>query len=529
MKKILSYFLKNTIILGMVLFPISSYAFSLHVPNNVTNLLPKKSIFGVLVLGEEFDSGTTFQNIDPNADFENDTQFQKPQMMQTPSSPTEPFFDDMQNEENTKQQEENNKRQLEDMKRGAQQMSMGLKNFEFMLKRLQQEKIEIPKEIQEKLSQAKKLIETIKSTQSTAEFQGIGGDELQEIFSELEEFRMNFAENELRVRDVKKMTRGMENGFKGFEKQLTKLEKQKIAIPEKTKETLNRMKIIFASLKTAKNWDEMEAAGVEELQELMQDLDENRQEIEYLSRWPETLKQVDRELKRLTQELKRTKTISDKLLKKEIDISGIYAEFESGIASLKDARERAVNSVKEKDIESAIDILENEFFGAMSDVWENHRIIMTMNDLGRFSSEMKRGISDAQRQIRELKRKKISTSELEVILAQAKGKGDEIAKLMKAKPLDLDAVLSGLQELENFREWFEDTVAELRGDQETLPWEEGPKVFKERPELPSEWEKVIPKKSSENFAPILDTTSIAPESVTSEIIALPSTNITTSP
>ena len=133
----------------------------------------------------------------------------------------------------------------------------------------------------------------------------------------------------------------------------------------------------------------------------------------------------------------------------------------------------------------------------MQDVWESHRIIMTMSNLGRFAADYKRGLADAQRTIRQLKARKIDVSELDELFAQAKTKGEEIKTLMKAKPPDVDAILEGLQELENIKQAFWQKVSELRGEEEVRPWEQGPAVFKSRPELPAGWDKLVPAKKTE--------------------------------
>lgn len=414
-----------------------------------------------------------------------------------------------QEEEMTRRQHQDEQRGLEDMKRGIKGMEMGLRQFTMMIKQLEKQGVTVPVEIKDKLAKIEVIIAAVKSAKTSEEAQNAGMEDLQGLMEDLDTYRRDVAENEMRLRGVRQGMRGMENGLKMFERQIEALKKQKVEIPASVTETLAKIKAIITAVKTVKTWEEVEAAGIEDMPELMQSLDESRRDLEQLMRWPQTLKQLDRELANLTRELKRAKGIVDRLAKKDIDLATVYSEFENAVNKLKEVREKAVVLVKNGQSDEAFDLLEQEFFGQMQDVWEHHRIIMTMSNLGRFQSDFKRGIADAQRRINILKRQKIEVDELVDLLEQAKAKGAEITALMKAKPPEPDAIMEGLQDLENIRQMFDQKERELRGEEVLLPWEQGPAVFKSAPTLPDDWEKFVPKKEAAAVP------SVAPETGTS--------------
>jgi hypothetical protein len=199
-----------------------------------------------------------------------------------------------------------------------------------------------------------------------------------------------------------------------------------------------------------------------------------------LTRWPQTVKQAQRELGNMTRELKRTKSIVTKLGKQGIDMTDEYGVFEGAINKLKETLAAAQAKVQEgtsDGIQEAFDLMQNEFFGQMDDVWEANRIIQTMSNLGRFASDFKRGISDAKRQISDLKRRKIDTSELADILTEAQAKGNEVIALLKAKPIDEDSTIEALKIMEDFRAQFDEKANELRGEQQLMPWQQGKQQF----------------------------------------------------
>lgn len=397
-------------------------------------------------------------------------------------------------EQQEKMQKQQEERQIKDMKRNVRQMENGIKQFEKMVQKAEKGGTVVPAELKERLEKAKNIIEAIKNAGTMEEMQNAGAEDFGDIMQSLDQARQDLFEKAQRLQDVKRGVKGMEQGMRMFDKQLAMFVKQKVAVPQDVTDTLAKIKDLIAKIKNAQTWDEIEAAGLDDMQDLFQKLDESRQQLEILARWPQTIKQVDRELKRLTTELKRTKATADRLVKKGVDVSDVAAEFEAAVNKLKSVRDDVVAKIGAGQSEEAFDLLENEFFGQMDDVREFQQVIMTMSNLGRFASDFKRGINDAQNQIRRLQRQKIDTVELQDLLNQAKTKGNEVLALMKAKPIDQDAIMSGLQELENLRQEFESKVAELTGEEVggPMPWEQGKDQF-QRMEMPSSIQKFIPQ------------------------------------
>jgi len=374
-------------------------------------------------------------------------------------------------EEKMKQQQE---QQLKDMKRGATQMERRVKQFETVLAKEVKKGTAIPEGVNEKLVQAKAMIDKLKNATTVEEIQDFDMSEFNDIMDSLEEIRQNVFEAAQRLAQIKKdMDRGPTKGLKEFEKQLAKLKKQKITIPAEITDGIAKIKEILSVIKNAKTLDEVESAGLEDLSDLFDSMDQYRQQLEYMSRWPQTLKQVDKQMTNLNKSLKRMKTIVASLAKKEIDLQSNYTAFEEAVAKMKTVRDEAVAKVQAGVWEDALDMLENDFFGQMDDVMQNQIVIESMSNLGRFTSNFKTNISSTQRQINSLKKKKIDITELQELLDQAKTKGNEVVALIKVKPIDAEAILSGMEEMEDLRQQFGDKYSELSGSVEDMPWEQG--------------------------------------------------------
>lgn len=404
-----------------------------------------------------------------------------------------------QGEQNEKMEQQRKAREEQDLKRMKRDMSrMGsmVTQYERMIAQAEKKGAVVSAEVKGTLAKLKSILEAVKNATNFEELQAAGVEEMQELTQSLEEFRRDVVEAQQRMDGIKRGLKGMEQGMRMFEKQIAMLTKQKIAIPQDVTDNLNKVKTIIAAIKTAKTWEEMETAGIEDMQDLFMSLDESRQKLEVLARWPQTLKQINAELNRLAAALKRAKILTAQLSKKGVDLSGVYSEFESAVNKLKSIRDEAAAKIAAGESEEAFNLLENDFFGQMEDVWEHQKLIEMMSNLGRFASDFKRGIAQTQQTINMLKRKKIDTAELSELLSQAKTKGDEVLSLMKQKPIDTDAVINGIQELEDMRQTFDEKAGELGGEENIMPWEKGPQQFK-GVSMPSNFNQYIPKKETQ--------------------------------
>ncbi len=384
-------------------------------------------------------------------------------------------------------------RQLKDMKRGAMQSERMVKEFERMITNAEKKGAIVSEEVKQNLEKLKAIVSGAKNATTMEEMQNVDMAEMGDLMQSMDEFRRDVVEKQQRMEGMKRGMRGMEQGLKMFKSQVARLAKSKVAVPADVLENIAKLEAIIAQVKTAKTSEEIDAIDFESLQDLMQSMDESRQKLEQLTRWPQTLKDLNRQLTQLQRELKRAKSIADRLGKKGMDVQDIYSAFADAINKLKSVRDSAVEKMAGGDGEGAFDLIENEFFGQMEDVWQHFRVLNMMANMGQFTSEFKREMAQAQLMINRLKRQKRDTSELEAILQQAKEKGQEVLNLIKSKDLDEETIKDAFEEMENIGQEFDSKMQELTGQQEQMPWERGPQQFR-RVEM-GEMQKFVPQKA----------------------------------
>ncbi|MFH1193592.1 MAG: hypothetical protein V1661_01200 [bacterium] len=394
------------------------------------------------------------------------------------------------------QNPEDQARQLKDMQRGAKQMKVQLNKLTLVFQSAEKKGTIIPDEIKQKLEQAKQMIAAIDAASGTEGLQDIDMGELGSLVQELEQARRDVIEAAQRLQDIKRGMQGMEKGLVMFEKQIAKLTKQNIAIPAEVTENINKIKSIIAAVKQAKTWDEAMDAGIEDMQDLMQNLDQYRQQLEMLARWPQTIKQLAKDVKQMDSALKRDKLIVDKLSKKGIDLNNVYSQFEEAVNKIKAARDEATNKMNSGDAEEAFNMLQDDVFTQMDDVWQHDRVIQMMSNLGRFTSDFKRGIAQAQATIKKLQKKKLDTSMLQDLLSQSQSKGQEILDMMKSSEIDEDLISTALEEIQNLQQEFQDEVSNLTGEEQAMPWDTGKQQFNQI-SVPSSISNMMPQKSAQ--------------------------------
>ncbi len=372
-------------------------------------------------------------------------------------------------------------KQLKGLQAGVRGMENGLKQFEALVKKAEKAGGGVSAEVKAKYNDLKEHIQKIKNAKSADEIEGIDTDSMQSDINEVMESAGAAIQSAEQLKGLKQGIKGIEQGLKVFEAQLARITKQKAVVPEEITGKVASIKTKIAAVKAAKTWEEAEAAGVEELQDSIESLNDYRDQLEVLMRLPQVQKQLDKQMDNLNKELKKTQAIVTKLQKQEIDLNEEQAAFAASVNQLKTVRDNALAQVRSGNSEAimaALDDLEESFFGQIGDAMEHSRVIQTMSSLGRFQSEFKKGIADAQKRIGQLKKKKINTTELAAILKQSQEKGNAVLALIKVKPTDEDAVMDGIAGLEDLRTQFSDKADELSGGA-AMPWESGPETIKE--------------------------------------------------
>ncbi|MEI6627720.1 MAG: hypothetical protein WCL61_03930, partial [bacterium] len=370
-----------------------------------------------------------------------------------------------------------NEQKLKGMKSASKGMAMGLNKMVAQYEKLEKSGTPIPQELKDKLAKAQGMIDAIKNATTAEEVEAVDTDEFSTIMEDLGNNIGKLKEQAAMFNGLKKAAKSIQNGINLFEKQLNRIVAQGVAIPQDTADTLARVKNLIQALKDGKTFADVEAAGINDIDELMTKLDSSREQLEILARWPKTLKMINQQLTSLDKINVRLQTKMTNLSKKGIDVSDDYAKFTASLDKLKATRDDAITKMAASQSQEAFDTIENTFYDEMDHAYEYQRVIETMANLGGFTSTFKKAVSGAQKQINLLTKKGVDATEMQSMFNIIKAKGNEILATIKGKEFDNNTMTDNLQALEDAKQSFLDKYDELIGGQ-PMPWDTGTKTFK---------------------------------------------------
>jgi len=389
------------------------------------------------------------------------------------------------------------------LQRDVRRLEGDVKRVERELQRMEKGGVVHPKEMAEKLDMIKKVLTALKSAKSFDEFEKLlpeGADvfNLDQDVRELEQYRWEAQENARRLNEVKRGIKNIDREVKTFEKKVNSLVAKKITVPQELLDTITKIKKFIELIKTAKTWDELQDAGIDDMPELFSDLHQYRSQLELISRWPDIARRVGNELKDVERDLARAKNIVARLTKRNIDVSALYGEMESLTTSLKGDYTKAQGLMEKGEVRDAMETLEQGFYERVSDMRGLYQVLaMVNNNFGGFVSENKKTLTDMNAKIRELKRRKIDTKELDMLLEKITETGNEVLSVIKQKGFDPEEVMTNIREFWSMRDEFWNIAPELSGEIERRPWEVGPGLFGGVPQLPGEWGNFFDERDGE--------------------------------
>lgn len=360
-------------------------------------------------------------------------------------------------------------------KKGANQMNGMLNNFQKQMQGVQKGKF--PSQMQDQMQQAKGLINKIKDAKSTSDLGDNTVDQLQDVMGELQDNGQKMMMDTQRLNGMKKEIGNLEKNITNFQKQIDKLSKQGISAPGDVTENLNQIKTIIDAVKNAQTMNDAQNAGMENMGDLMSNLNDSRQQLEMLSRWTQTSKQLDKELKNFDRMLGKDKSLVDKLSKQGVDLGDTFQKLSDGLTQLKSTRDQAAEKIKSGDAEGAYDLLESDFFDKTDDLREQQSVFDTLSNLGRFNTNFKRETASAKKMIASLGKQGQDVTDLNNQLTEIIQKGNELSDALKAKPIDIEAISSQLEDLSSLRQDFQNALQELSPDNSPKPWEQGQNQF----------------------------------------------------
>lgn len=274
------------------------------------------------------------------------------------------------------------------------------------------------------------------------------------------------------LKQMKKGMSGFAKQITGFEKKVAAFQKKGVTPPTELTEAINTAKATMDLVNAAQTFEDVQAVEGD-LREAGQTIMEQMQTLERLAQFPQMMKNAQNELKRMSGDFNRAKS---KAGRSKIDTSGFVAAYQEKVAGLQTILTEADGSFKAGSGEEAFSKIEG-FFDAMQEARDEQQKLEAVSNFATYVGNITRGINQGKSLVKKLAKQKVDVTELNDIMTSAQSKLQELRGLMTSKEVDVDAITSGLAEMEEIRNSFEDKVTELSsGGQKQIPGMVQPQV-----------------------------------------------------
>lgn len=302
---------------------------------------------------------------------------------------------------------------------------------------------------------------------------------------------MERMEKERKVRMLQEMKRnlkGMEQGLRMLERGLKVCTAAKVDASAAS-EAIAQIKEVIAKVKAAEDPDEVQDV----MMDLSDHFDSARETLEVCHRLrelPRITKQLTNEVKRIERELKNA-TAQAKRAK--MDLTDQLNEITAGLTAVKEAIANVAQVKTADEFDEAMESIES-LRETFEDLQEKLGAIRGVLNVSRGIADARREIRDAERLVSALKRKKVDTAPLQVLITEGKGLIAEIEALAKQRPIDPDAIHEKFEQLEDLGARADDMIATIQGKEVRSTGPQFSRSPVEGAKIPDSFRQFSPKK-----------------------------------
>lgn len=286
---------------------------------------------------------------------------------------------------------------------------------------------------------------------------------------------------------LNQFAKGVTTMKKNVARMKTRVAKCGVSIPEELANAMGSADGIVAKIKAAQTADDLDAiiGDIEDVGAIMQDWGPRLGQLDQLC---QMMKQGDRDTKQLERDSKRLE--SRVKANKKLDLTAILSQFKNDVASLKGVF-LGVVALAKTDPESALEKLQDEYYGEMDNIQSSRMAIETALNVSQGLKTAASDIKKIESQIKSLQKKKVDTGEAEDLLAAMKSQVADLQQLIKTN-FDPEELIAQVEEAYQTRAELNDWLQELGGGTSAAPQIKGYSGMNVNINLPDGFQKQQP-------------------------------------
>lgn len=250
-------------------------------------------------------------------------------------------------------------------------------------------------------------------------------------------------------RNVKRFTSDITRMERESERSKKRMEKCGLSIPSDLAQTLQKAKELVAKVETAKTADELENVMFE-FEDVGFNMGEFGHQMGPLQQVCEMLSRTEQELKQLTRDQDRFEKRAEQ---QKIDVSLSLGRVRELARKMEETLTKA-RKLAGTDAESAVFLIEDEFFFNMEEYRNAQRAVEMALDMSRGLKDADREINEFKRRIKELKERKKDTKRLEHLVSVMENIKTKLDAAAKRGALDPDAISAHIEGAFDARDEF---------------------------------------------------------------------------
>ena len=287
--------------------------------------------------------------------------------------------------------------------------------------------------------------------------------------SEEQQQKMQAKQDEQCKKQMAQQAKQMGKMFSGVDKKLASLQKQGVTPPASISDAITAAKAAIESLKSVEGCDAVQDI-MQDLPEKMQAMQEGLQKLEQLAFLPRMKKDVTKQFGQMQKEWTRAKTRAQKV--SGIDLSEIVAGGDAIMSALNDRKTAMFTLIDavlagQEDIDKLDDVFSSgdDVQAQQGELQEKESTIYALVDAPRGFTQVKRDRKNLDRSLKNLKRQKADTTDLEGKLGELDQALAALQQVFATKPLDPEDLRGGFESVQNLVHEANDLVNQTQGNQ----------------------------------------------------------------
>lgn len=252
----------------------------------------------------------------------------------------------------------------------------------------------------------------------------------------------------------------MQKMISGMEKRIASIEKKGGVVSAALKDSIGQAKNLMSKAQSASTMDEFHEAGLEDMRDLMDTINDEMQKAEMSTQFPAMVKQANRAL---TQQKKPLATARKRAASLKVNVESLLASWQAAVDAMSEGITKAQQSFKAGDTEEAVEALKDAVFDVMQTVDEYRQTFDMIANSQKMLAFATRELASIEKKLAALKKQGKDTSDADSALVLAKQTIQAVKDAIARSGIDPETLISTIEDAQDAKEELYSAMYDLTG------------------------------------------------------------------